>query len=437
MFNLEDFNYKDLFMDRERDEYIEKLVSAREENKKILYELKADVHSQEIINTFNSLCKKYKLSNSNKFLFSSKLCELIDKKFNNEIIWLYLILISDNGLIFSDGSERTEYTNMSLYSYMIHDLNNLYDIFARMADYKEEFDNLFKRLPKEIISDTNAELKDKFKLIQLFLKFIGKEESSLNDILDKNIEYICSILEASSELQKIAPLFCYQVMTKHQSRIFSMQDFSFDINNLWKYKTYQIKKDNGKNFNAMSKSMELFLDLLEYYSKTSDISIELNIYGFYSLSNMWEWYHKYLEYDDDTIVVSPKRLFELRSFSCFDEASLPKSLFKDYEADEKTFYSLPYRSNTLALEKYLTENPDILKIYIATIKKESENSLMELLQNIINNCNLKFKYIDTENTPILYKSVNYILMKLADKYMLELLADKGNSLIASISHINT
>lgn len=75
------------------------------------------------------------------------------------------------------------------------------------------------------------------------------------------------------------PFYLFQVMVRHTNRLAQNPDFQIVPASLWKYKEYEITKNNGKNFNKYERCIGLFQKLCKLYKNDPHIDIALCRYG--------------------------------------------------------------------------------------------------------------------------------------------------------------
>ena len=90
-------------------------------------------------------------------------------------------------------------------------------------------------------------------------------------------------------IEKIIPFYLFKVMVRYTNRLAQNPDFQIVPASLWKYKEYEITKNNGKNFNKYERCIGLFQKLCKLYKNDPRIDIALCRYGMEQCSNIPEW----------------------------------------------------------------------------------------------------------------------------------------------------
>lgn len=123
--------------------------------------------------------------------------------------------------------------------------------------------------------DYNEEL---LALCGLFRETFEMSERQTPNLAD-NLQYFLMEARNNDLIEKIIPFYLFQVMVRHTNRLAQNPDFQIVPASLWKYKEYEITKNNGKNFNKYERCIGLFQKLCKLYKNDPHIDIALCRYG--------------------------------------------------------------------------------------------------------------------------------------------------------------
>ena len=141
-------------------------------------------------------------------------------------------------------------------------------------------------------------------------------QNKIGSYLVQNLEAL-AVTASTPPFLAIAPLYIYQMLTKHISRLNKNEGLQVKQSSLWKYQQYQIDFDNGKNFKANVRNIQLFLGLCEVFAEYPEVDLKLCQYGFIQLSNLYAFYEANFPEETVFAVDSLEEWILTHPFSCY------------------------------------------------------------------------------------------------------------------------
>ena len=162
--------------------------------------------------------------------------------------------------------------------------------------------------------DYNEEL---LALCSLFRETFEMSERQTPNLAD-NLQYFLMEARNNDLIEKIIPFYLFQVMVRHTNRLAQNPDFQIVPASLWKYKEYEITKNNGKNFNKYERCIGLFQKLCKLYKNDPRIDIALCRYGMEQCSNIPEWTSMWLRKKEKKCTTKLHRFINELYLSCIE-----------------------------------------------------------------------------------------------------------------------
>lgn len=210
------------------------------------------------------------------------------------------------------------------------------------------------------------------------------------EILKYNLEVLLVDLNQWSGVRKIAPLYIYQVVVNHRSRLQKNKDISIDLKALWAYKEYGIDCDNGKNFKNNRKYIHFFRKLCDLFRKDSMVNISLSLWGFMLLSNLVDFQRAELEDKLQAVCPYLDELVENSFFSCYSNREEEAVLLKEtgYSLEKVSYFqTVPRYSDALEkISSYMNKNSLLL---LEKITEENAEPMKVICGEILMNSDLK------------------------------------------------
>jgi len=224
---------------------------------------------------------------------------------------------------------------------------------------------------------------------------------------DHLVQFMQNIYEFK-ELRIIAPLYLYQIFTKHRSRLRNKEPFYINSKALWKISNYNIDFDNGKNFRSHDMQIRLFLGLCEIFNDDNNVDIQLCKFGFCQLSNLGIYYHRQIHINiDDELPESLESLVNENFVTCFTQKAYISPYYRDISSYKINSYIEKNYNKTVCYTKdYIIKYTNSI---IDQYNSVNGNASRKFITNIIRNSNIPKKYIPQNITEI--AMLSYIIEK--------------------------
>lgn len=393
----------------------------------------------EFTNKFQCLVHKYELPIYNRAALCKKLLLLSNKHKEDEFLWVYCAIINDLGLLLdTKRTERTLHQDISNYLTMSKNIAHMYQALLARKEQQIKFDELISIIKKFSFEKISTNEKKDFskETAAVFQLYITTWGIPVNDkYLFDNISILCTALNNESLIQ-IAPLFIYQVFTKHRSNIASNEIFNFSMSSLWHFSRYQIEKDNGKNFKDNKQKLELYSGLSKIFAQTKLVDKELSWHGFYILSNLCDFYYEYFDREDDDFPLPVKAFINKSLFTCWengnnDAALLNNDIISTSEIND--FINIKHVRNDKIMEpiiKYMKEHQEgFLDKFID--EHANEWIVRNLVLDILLAANPPRDYLLDELLPITHVAINILLLQIVDLWAEDILIRVGENIVSN------
>ena len=313
----EDFMYRDFIGEAiSQDEFEEIMLEVFEEEEK--YNLNDYLNMLQMSkNELKEHIQKIKKQYPELFHYGKErvsLCRELEKAKRASDLHLICLLLCDDGIL----TEIDHVTNKNLCSfakYIFHVKNVekeiterkiLHGRWCQLLQSLYAYDN---SIPVNFTTEINHE--DIFKLYRELYPM-----NKTGPYLEQNLEILAATANITP-FKQIAPLYIYQMLTKHISRLNKNEGLQVNQESLWKYQQYQIDYDNGKNFKTNVRNIQLFLKLCHLFTNNPEVDITLCQYGFIQLSNLYSFYERNFPEDDTFLAESLESWILGHPFSCY------------------------------------------------------------------------------------------------------------------------
>lgn len=399
------------------------------------------IHAKEGMQYFiahiKDLCTTYSLPLNNKSKFPQKLSQIMQNLPPQDLLLLYTAVLCDKGLLFDiERTDRTIEQDVGCYLTLKREMNFLSDDFSMKSTYKNTFIKLknqcaLKNIPLHK-SGTEADI---YFVFQTFTKYFAIARSHDSKIIMDNIALICSLLANNEKLLRIAPIFIYQIISKHKTRFCKTANFHVEWDKLWTYKSYQITTDNGKNFNNIIDLVNFFLDLCHYFNQNPKIDIELSHYIFSESTNLCEWYYSNCEYDEK-ITLSVPLIIRIAQchIDCFENSpnyNCTNEQFTDFFSYKKSYTKQIQRT----INQYLDTHLPMIQKYMDILPTNLDKK-QHLVYKILDDMTLPSKCIPPADLPLLYSVITTLIEIEINQQTEKTLLLLGNHLIDTLPNIN-
>jgi len=275
--------------------------------------------------TFRKSLERFGLPLESRYHLCEGLCEQAKKQPSPELLRVFCDIASDNDYLLDVDHKRfSEEEYIQRWASCKEDADELYELLSERAKQPERYKKLLadaKSNRSAKIKYTPESLNELEQIFQMYIELYEVREDKTNRArLMDNIAYLLQLANNSKALTVWKPLFLYQAMSQHKKRLLKAVDLHIDVSALWDYQTYKIERNNGKNYNAYRKQLELFRRLCDIVGGGKGVDLPLCLYGFEHLSNLGEFYWMDDESESE-IPFSPtiEDLLDYSSFFCFEQ----------------------------------------------------------------------------------------------------------------------
>ena len=185
-----------------------------------------------------------------------------------------------------------------------------------------------------------------------------------------NLSVVMHTVSNAQPLRSLKPLFLYQLLTRHASRMRTSEAPSLDFASLWQYRSYKLDRDNGRNYDTAVRYLRFFEELCALYEQNSEVDLPLCIFGFDRLSNLGEFYRLYPPEEQ-------KLSFDLRA-----EEIVSKSWFTCFGGEENPVlehYGLSYEELDELMSGCLNRHEYAMKRLEKSINDNAEEHIAQFL----------------------------------------------------------
>lgn len=424
---------KDFFIDAEdmfEEELDEFIIDDERLERLHLEELLADndlklaelilMHKKQRIR-FVELAKKLKFPLDKPYDVSFKISKM--KSVSPELQEFLAMFLSHRGQLFINDISKCKPDVIIDYIFYIEDVNRNNKIINDIQSLDKNWRFIEPKLKKkEPINFFNSNVSSQ-DIIDVYYKIFNRGKVSTENF-KHNLDEILTDINNTHELQLVAPLYLYQILVKHSSRIKVNQYITVDPTNLWKYKEYVIH-DNGKNFNKNFQHIKLFNELCDLFEASGDItvSIALSKWGFMLMSNLVEFERSVLEDNDDVCDITFPyfdELVESSLFSCKNNKDIIGTLkeFGTSISKLKHFeHNYKYQPDLHRISTYMNENAmKIFDKFLVTNNGDIKNLCRYIL---CDSTNIEKKGAKKETMNLFLAEIYLALHELVDFYAKE------------------
>ena len=206
---------------------------------------------------------------------------------------LYCQLITDAGLFYSlwerdmEQIIRNYYRQKEQSERLVQEIQKAISMKDRLQILRQE---ARKRISKASEYPEEEEMIHRLSLQYSFL-YKGRK----NTAYAENIRILVRMVNSKPVLRQVKPYLIATVLSRKHSMILTHPDYVPNLENVLKFKLYNIHKDNGKNFDTYQSYVELYEHLRRYYEADGTVDMDFSDFCFASLSNLSEWYYLYCE----------------------------------------------------------------------------------------------------------------------------------------------
>lgn len=237
---------------------------------------------------------------------------------SDELRWLFCQVVTDVGFLLDRDRERfDEEEIVQSWLWSKRESGKLFAALSERAALQQRFLEICAQTQKNSLPKADCDSEKKDLIFQRYTALFGAygDEKLFLD----NIDQLIGMQERSAALTEIAPLFLYRMLVRHGKRLHSSDSTRFDCRALWRYQTYRIDGDNGKNYKTNLAYLRLFHALCAIYETDERVSIPLCCHGFEQLSNLGDFYRMVEPADYPLPFAAPlEKLIAQHTFSCYE-----------------------------------------------------------------------------------------------------------------------
>lgn len=234
----------------------------------------------------NLSCCGIRYRNVNRICFD--VAQLLKKDQSDMALFLYTSLLSENGLLFGNITDKEQ----KIYLWLEQRERSEYFIGRIKSEriLRERFKELAEYIPQR--ADAAFDRKE-----QALLYDISKEHPFLarhiGSIYLENLGELVRKVNGDALYSQIKPYIYSTIISNKHKMMLTRIHYSPNIPAVFKRIEYKIHKDNGKNFNTYKAYIELYEHIRSCYEDESDIA--LSDYCFAHLNNLSEWFYENCE----------------------------------------------------------------------------------------------------------------------------------------------
>lgn len=307
---------KELFIQEEEGESFDmsKWLTAHNMTEKQLLDKRKQQKEQ-----LENLGKKFNLPPENRYAVCCGIKNL--QNFSQEVREFLALFLPHQNQLFFDDREVTEeeVIDYIFYTERCEATHKALNGISSLAQNWSKLDLTNNQPSGNMLFQTTITAEQ---ISKLYMKIFG--EKGEWDVFTHNIDGLLSHINTSPSLQGVAPLYIYQMLVKHASRMKTNPDMTVNYKSLWKYQEYEIFHDNGKNFNKNVQNIALFSGLCNLFENEAVNATQINLsqWGFMLMSNLTQFQR---EQEDlprmaETIFTTLDNLLNESEFVCFWES---------------------------------------------------------------------------------------------------------------------
>lgn len=359
------------------------------------------------------------------------------KKPSDDLLRLYCDLVCDNGYLLDiDREERSSEQEALCYLRQAKRSDALYAYLSMRKRQSNRFQETILSLGKPASAKGTFHSADDAlaqKVAESFLNIMQPKGDCSR--LAENVAALLQSAQANPALQRIAPLFLYRALTRHAQRLLKDDAPQFEMSALWRYQTYLLEEDNGKNYKTSLRYLSLFAELYDLFADKPGVDAALCLYGFDHLSNLGEFY-RMLDPEEPALDFGPQveDIFLKHPFSCFehgygDNVTLERSGLT--ESDMSKYLSSRNRRRVCALDRvsaYMTRN--IVEL-TTRFMDTNATEIPALCEEILSSADLPLaqRPANESERALLLAAINQALMDAQDDWAEDYLIRAGKALI--------
>ena len=213
---------------------------------------------------FQDLCQTYEVTGCNKAtLYYMSALQLREQIQDNALKRLFIYAICDAGFLMDRYTDCKEQQMETSFRNTEKRMRKLLTLLQKEKEMCEQWSEIVGRKRFSSINRVYSDdyIEELLALCSLFRETFEMSERQTPNLAD-NLQYFLMEARNNDLIEKIIPFYLFQVMVRHTNRLAQNPDFQIVPASLWKYKEYEITKNNGKNFNKYERCIGLFQKIL-------------------------------------------------------------------------------------------------------------------------------------------------------------------------------
>lgn len=412
----------------EWDEFLEDLTQDSPSLEEQLTHLQITMEEVPIL--YRELCQEFQRLATmlgyplpNRYLCCLHFSQISDC-FGDHLRFITMLLSDETGEIWTQPLSDTEEAIQEFLAAYLNALNLEHILLQQqsLAGCWTSTYELLRRKPAGTMEGVQPSEHELFNLYQSVY-----QSDRVSAVLLENFALLLSDISYSPILHQLAPLYLYQMIVKHASRLHKNTNLTVCYDSLWKPTTYRIDQDNGKNFQENERRLLLFQRLCELFERDVLVDLPLCGWGFRELSNLDEFYRENLFVEKiSALPTALEELLDETGFSCFPGEARRSVLPTDGSFTKRQIQrfqeSRTYRSALRRISRYMNRHGDTLA---QQFLETSPQDIRSLCIQILHDSNLPPRMHPKNMLELTYftYSINEGLLDLVDYFAEQLLLE--------------
>ncbi len=271
----------------------------------------ADEHISEITVLYN----KYSIEKRQKATMLEDICEMADAN-DPEQLKLVCAFTADYGLLFGDTSGDHKI------ACWLRDAPLALEM-QRLVTTRREKRDIMQNIAKCTKSESSPSASHYLEVFNLLAENGYADGISDLSVLKDNLADVERIINTHTGFDRIAPFVYYQALVRNSKKMLEKPDYQLNPESLFKYQKYSIDADNGKNFDAYTDYLQLYIDLIDIFPEADK---ELCEVCYLDTSNLGSWNYDNADAEDIPMYIDDK--IGIKAFFAFDEGLNEFEFFK-------------------------------------------------------------------------------------------------------------
>ncbi|MDE7365392.1 MAG: hypothetical protein K2N27_11055 [Ruminococcus sp.] len=321
---------------------------------------------------FAELLKKYQIGSENAVMMYCDLMNLAEEMpENQDLHYIYICMMTDSGLLNETNTyERTEEQNIRNYFRQNEKIRELSEFLEIQLKYREKVRCIKENLKK--FNDLHDDFSEESELLyQLTLQHDFIEEST---VYQDNLNALLNYINQNENMKLLKPYLIFAVLTRKHGMMQNRVGFTPNLKTVFQYQEYNIRSNNGKNFNSYKYYLELYDHLQRFYAEDAEVDIGLCGFCFANTSPLSEWYYKHCQTDFEMPVSFGQKVKNLKAMSfpnLYCDADSDLDMYEFENEHPKVYHSC---------DKFVLNNPEIVYDFIYAVYNGS--SLKEYIEQM-------------------------------------------------------